>query len=809
MRRLVLLTALALSSSCADPDAFALGEAAYSQADYPTARRHYERALDEGAANGPRVRARLGLTLRKLGENALAESTLTEAISGAEAAGDAHLAAVARRYIGRMYSDTGRLDQAMSAYDAALAHHRAHGPEGDLLKVQLQRAAVAWERREFETAYAAYQDVHGRATVGGRRDLEAIALDGIAMLLAYVGDFDEARTLLAQSIRLHRELGKRAAVTAALAHEAIIAQNAGQAAAARTGAREVLRRARAEGAKLYQAQALIVLANAQIEERAAQAGYDAAVEARALASASDYAPMLTAAKLAEARALVALQRWGDAAPLLEVLRKSEAPDDRAMAEAMAATVASATGQAPAALSHLRAAVDAFESLRDELGAEHLSGFFDVERTRVYERLLTVSANAGRVEEALHTVGRIKARALSETLLRTSAKGDRRRRRRGANLSRLLRSVPRVAPVSEMVGRLPAGLTLIEYYALPEQLLVFAIQRGAIRLERVPVGRAELAGRVRDMLSAITRGAADWQTQAAWLATHLFDPVDDALRAATGPIGFVPHGELHHLPFAALPWAGGLLVDTRATFSVPSLSALDSAIHGRLRTKQTSILAVGDPREDLPGARAEVDAMAAVFPTPQVLIGKAATETAVRSGLAGAQVAHFAVHGVRTNPRRPAHLALLEDSVHDGRLHADEIAALPIEAGLVVLSVCDSARGHANRGDEVVGVVDRAFLAAGARTVLASRWPVHDAASVLFMRGFYSQRPTLGLLGAFHSAQLSLRNGRVKPADLGAPLLAQMARPRVKAFRGVRPARKVVDLRHPYFWAAFTLRGDYR
>jgi CHAT domain-containing protein len=264
-----------------------------------------------------------------------------------------------------------------------------------------------------------------------------------------------------------------------------------------------------------------------------------------------------------------------------------------------------------------------------------------------------------------------------------------------------------------------------------------------------------------------------------------------------------------VPFGALPWSDGLLVDAVASFSAPSWEALDAVLQRPAAGAPTSALTVGDPRADLPGARAEVNAVAATFRSSKVLVGANATETAVRRAITRSQLSHFAVHGIRSSPNRPAYLALLEDSTHDGRLRADEIAALSIPGSLVVLSVCDSARGVPNKGDELVGVVDRAFLAAGARSVIASRWPVHDAASVLFMRRFYAELPTRGVLGAFHVAQRALRNGQVKPGDLGPTLLAQLTSSRVQAFRGVQAKTRPMDLKHPYFWAAFTLRGDYR
>ncbi len=796
---------------CADADPYSEGQAAYARADYAAARVAYEHALASGDTPRAQVEARLGLTLRKLGENDAARRVLVAAVAGAEASGDAHLAAVARRYLGRVHADTGRYDEAMAAYDAALLHHRTHGPEGDVLKVQIQRAGVAWERFDFDTASDAYQDVHGRAVVSGRRDLEASALEGMSMLLGYVGDFGAARRLLGQAARLHQEQGRENQLLATTLQRAIVAQVGGDDVAALALGREALERARAQGVPIFEAQALVVLADASLDASALEEGLGYARSARKIAAASGLAPLVRFARVAEARATTALTRWDEAEPLLAALRLDERSDTRALAESLSARMADARGDTAGALRHLRAAVANYEQLRGELGAERLSRFFNSERTRAYERLVESAADTGTVHEAMYTVARIKARALSDTLRATPAEGERRRWRRGANLTKVLSKMAPVPPIESALSELPRALTVVEYYVLPRRLLVFTVQGGRARVKSVPIGRLELAGRVEALLAAMTSGALNWEAEAAWLAERLLDPVDDVLRAATGPITFIPHGALHQVPFAALPWAERLLVDANATFSAPSLAALHAILRRPKVGAPTAALAVGDPRADLPGARAEVQAMAAggASPRTDVLIGGAATESAVRRGLVETSLAHFAVHGVRTSPERPAHLALLEDSKHDGRLHADEIAALDIDAGLVVLSVCDSARGRANRGDEVIGVVDRAFLEAGARSVLASRWPVHDAASVLFMRRFYAELPARGALGAFHAAQRALRNGEMQPSDLGQPLLAQLGEPRVASFRGVRGAARPLDLRHPYFWAAFTLRGDFR
>ena len=75
-------------------------------------------------------------------------------------------------------------------------------------------------------------------------------------------------------------------------------------------------------------------------------------------------------------------------------------------------------------------------------------------------------------------------------------------------------------------------------------------------------------------------------------------------------------------------------------------------------------------------------------------------------------------------------------VHDERLSAAEIAAIPIEAELVTLAACETDRGDALLSDERLTLV-RSFLIAGAASVLATRWRIpEDARSTRFLRDFY-------------------------------------------------------------------------
>ncbi len=192
---------------------------------------------------------------------------------------------------------------------------------------------------------------------------------------------------------------------------------------------------------------------------------------------------------------------------------------------------------------------------------------------------------------------------------------------------------------------------------------------------------------------------------------------------------------------------------------------------------------------LPGAEQEAIAIAEILQT-QPLLREQATETAIRQRLAQPGIIHLATHGllnldsrlnefglptdpnaptatdanVYVNPgavivgnnvlvgntdanvslarervvrvSAPGVLALAPSSRDDGWLTAAEIAQLDLQADLVVLSACDTGRGRIT-GDGVVGLT-RAFLAAGADTVIVSLWQVPDHPTAALMVAFYEQ-----------------------------------------------------------------------
>ncbi|MFN8006760.1 MAG: CHAT domain-containing tetratricopeptide repeat protein [Terriglobia bacterium] len=144
---------------------------------------------------------------------------------------------------------------------------------------------------------------------------------------------------------------------------------------------------------------------------------------------------------------------------------------------------------------------------------------------------------------------------------------------------------------------------------------------------------------------------------------------------------------------------------------------------------------------LPSSKEEIEAAARIAGEKSVLlIGQDATKAGLLSkDLARFNILHFAVHAISdtTFPDRSS-LVLWKDpsSDTDGLLQERDIRYLNLNAGLVVLSACDTSAGRLQGQEGMVSLV-RAFFYAGARTVVASLWEAGDMGTSALMKRFYS------------------------------------------------------------------------
>ncbi|MBE9004106.1 CHAT domain-containing protein [Fortiea sp. LEGE XX443] len=239
-----------------------------------------------------------------------------------------------------------------------------------------------------------------------------------------------------------------------------------------------------------------------------------------------------------------------------------------------------------------------------------------------------------------------------------------------------------------------------------------------------------------------------------------------------------------------------------------VAAQASGVRG-LQNRRSGDLAnlIFDP---LAATKEEAAAIKKVLPNAKVLLGKDATETAVKQ-LQSPSILHLATHGffitdveqnlnassdLELTPRQPKILQvenpLLRSGLalagfnqrkqatnnnDDGVLTALEVAGLDLRSTeLVVLSACDTGKGDIKVGDGVYGL-RRALVIAGSQTQVLSLWLVDDAATKDLMVKYYQNlKVGKGRHEALRSAQLDLLNSQ--------------------------------EYEHPQYWAAFLPSGNW-
>jgi CHAT domain-containing protein len=100
----------------------------------------------------------------------------------------------------------------------------------------------------------------------------------------------------------------------------------------------------------------------------------------------------------------------------------------------------------------------------------------------------------------------------------------------------------------------------------------------------------------------------------------------------------------------------------------------------------------------------------------------------------------------------------------------------LNAGLVVLSGCETGLGKLSSGDELVGLT-RAFIYAGTPSVMASLWKVDDASSAHLMSSFYRNLKSKTKVASLRQTQLDMIRGK-----FNAQLLAQRGVGRTASWR---------------------------
>lgn len=368
--------------------------------------------------------------------------------------------------------------------------------------------------------------------------------------------------------------------------------------------------------------------------------------------------------------------------------------------------------------------------------------------------------------------------------------------------------------------------MLEYSLGEEKSYLWAVTPTSLKSFEIPK-RAEIETAARRMYEALTarnqiearetpeqrrrridRADVDYPPAAAALSRLILQPV--ASQLGNKRLVIVADGVLQYIPFAALPeFSEQPLIKNHEIITLPSASVLavlrQETAERKPAAKTLAVLADpvfqrDDPRLKQPAAtrtgdaefvrlrfsRAEADQIASFAPpelTLKALDFAANRETATSEELGNYRIIHFATHAV-INHQHPELSGIVLSQVDErgqprnGFLRLHEIYNLRLSADLVVLSACETALGKEVRGEGMIGLT-RGFMYARAPRVAASLWRTDDRAAAELMKRFYQ-----GMLGEKMTAASALRAAQIS------------------LWQDKRWAT-------PYFWAAFTLQGEWK
>jgi CHAT domain-containing protein len=233
------------------------------------------------------------------------------------------------------------------------------------------------------------------------------------------------------------------------------------------------------------------------------------------------------------------------------------------------------------------------------------------------------------------------------------------------------------------------------------------------------------------------------------------------------------------------------------FGDPVYREADSAADSNVQTRRVAHQVLrGGPLSRLEFSAQEVQTIASIWNIPPDsahinLRDRATVERVREMDLSQYRMMHFATHGVLGDEigltTQPALVLsqIGDKNQHGGLLQLHEILDLKLNADLVVLSACNTGLGRLREGEGIVGLT-RAFLYAGASSVVVSLWKVEDQSTSLLMERFYQ---------------------RLKQGEGKAEALRQAKLDMMRAMIELKAIGMHQSLASPFYWAPFILVGE--
>lgn len=377
-------------------------------------------------------------------------------------------------------------------------------------------------------------------------------------------------------------------------------------------------------------------------------------------------------------------------------------------------------------------------------------------------------------------------------------------------------------VKDIQALLDDNTTLLEYVIGDSVVHIFYVDQTVVEWKKVVLSNKSLNYHIKSFHSALSnykvileneeRAYRDYTIHAHWFYKNLLAPVlkdkkniQNLIIVTDGEIGHLPfetflveqapqtvtnYHQLHYLVndynisynYSATLWKEN--VEAPTPVNNGQILALAANYKLKLDSSSTTVRLPNEQliRETLlplPAAREEVKTLQEKY-RGFFAFDALASEKIVKEKASDFAILHFATHGI-LNSKKPilSSLAFSEDSdsIESNFWQAYEISKMQLNANLVVLSACETGFGEFEKGNGIASLA-RAFMYAGASSLIVSLWQVNDYATSEIMNNLYE----------------NLANGMRKDKALRLAKIKYM-----KSTEGI--------MAHPVFWSPFIQIGN--
>ncbi len=372
-------------------------------------------------------------------------------------------------------------------------------------------------------------------------------------------------------------------------------------------------------------------------------------------------------------------------------------------------------------------------------------------------------------------------------------------------------------ISTIQNALEKDVLLIEYMISDSVLYMFAINKNSFEVFTQPIDSSFYSG-IQNIVSATSNNSMFSTTKADYVkystsAYHLYNTLVKSIigRFSEKKLIIIPDGEIGYISFdmlltempdtnkmdyRKLPY---LIREKVISYSTSAILQY-SGFQKRRRNASKNFLVMAPSYDNLvesgktaftdengekvyllpiPGVEKEIKGIKNSMFAKKIR-GKAATETRFKEEVGKYNVLHLAMHTL-VNNSQPMLSKLVfyqdQDSIEDGMLNTYELFSMDLNAGLAVLSACNTGSGKLLKGEGIMNLA-RGFIYAGVPGIVMTMWSVDDESSAEIVKKFYEY------LEDGKSKDEALRQAKLDILAEGDPLRS-----------------------HPFYWAAYVNIGD--